>query len=359
MLSAARLPPGIVARLRSTRFQFPRRATSLLAIAAAAAILGLPQAPPSPASPTRHDACDRYAAPGGSNHVRGTARRPVRSAGRLVRVLRRGQTGCFRAGTYTFSNLSLRRPGVTLRSYPGERAKLRGRIRFETTARGATIEDLTLYGRNRQRRGAVTIYANRATLRGDAITNHHTANCVLVTRYYNHPRPRRVRIEGNRIHDCGRLPATNHDHGIYVAWARHTLIRDNWIYDNADRGVQLYPSSQGTKVVGNVIDSNGEGIVFSNRARNNLAAHNVISNSRIRYNVASSDLTGSRNVARENCVWTARRSYRGSPAGSGITAPRVSAVGNRVAPPRYVDRAAGDFRLSPRSRCRSLGGSHR
>ena len=50
-------------------------------------------------------------------------------------------------------------------------------------------------------------------------------------------------IEHNRIHDCGELPATNFDHGVYVAEARDTVIRDNWIYSNADRGVQLYPDA--------------------------------------------------------------------------------------------------------------------
>ena len=69
-------------------------------------------------------------------------------------------------------------------------------------------------------------------------------------------------IEHNRIHDCGVLPATNLDHGIYVAEADHTVIRRNLIYDNADRGVQLYPDADGTVVTGNVIDGNGEGVIF-------------------------------------------------------------------------------------------------
>ena len=49
-------------------------------------------------------------------------------------------------------------------------------------------------------------------------------------------------IERNRIHDCGELPATNHQHGIYVAHAIGTVIRDNWIYDNADRGFSFTPT---------------------------------------------------------------------------------------------------------------------
>ena len=84
-------------------------------------------------------------------------------------------------------------------------------------------------------------------LRDNDITNHHTAICVHLARYSDGPVPRDVVIERNRIHDCGELPATNLDHGIYVARPTTTMIRDNWIYDNADRGVQLYPDAQDTR----------------------------------------------------------------------------------------------------------------
>ena len=85
-------------------------------------------------------------------------------------------------------------------------------------------------------------------------------------------------IERNRIHNCGELPATNHHHGIYVEASDGARITDNWIYDNADRGVQLFPDAQGTYVARNVIDGNGQGIIFSRKSANNVVEHNVISN---------------------------------------------------------------------------------
>ena len=70
-------------------------------------------------------------------------------------------------------------------------------------------------------------------------------------------------IRRNRIHDCGELPSTNKNHGIYVSEAKRTMIRDNWIYDNADRGIQLYHDADRSRVIGNVIYHNGDGIVIN------------------------------------------------------------------------------------------------
>ena len=57
-------------------------------------------------------------------------------------------------------------------------------------------------------------------------------------------------VEGNTIHDCGALPATNFEHGIYVGDAVETVIRSNYIYDNADRGIQLFPHAVRTAHAG-------------------------------------------------------------------------------------------------------------
>ena len=62
-------------------------------------------------------------------------------------------------------------------------------------------------------------------------------------------------IENSRIHDCG--PTTNMNHGIYAqATSGRTLILGNWIFDNGDRGIQLYPAAQNILIAHNVI--NGE-----------------------------------------------------------------------------------------------------
>ncbi|MQA75723.1 MAG: hypothetical protein GEU88_15510 [Solirubrobacterales bacterium] len=272
--------------------------------------------------------------------------------------LRRGEVGCLREGTYRSRepNIRLATPNVTLTSYPGEHATLLGRLRIEATADGAAVKGLTLDGRTTENRASPLIYADRFVLRDNVITNAHTAICVLVSQYPGAEMPEGVRIEGNRIHDCGVLPATNHEHGIYVSEARGTIIRDNWIYDNADRGVQLYPDADGSLVTGNVIDGNGQGVIFGgdddDSSDDNLVERNIITNSTIRDNIAShwQGPTGSGNVARENCVWGGS----GDEGGGVDRSDGFVAVRNRVARPRFVNPDRGRFELRRRSPCRDL-----
>lgn len=269
--------------------------------------------------------CDLLAAPWGDDAASGTAGAPLRSPQALADQLDRGETGCLRGGSYRFTQLKLRTPKIALRSYPGEVAKLRGQIRFEITARGATVRGFYLDGRNSEDLIGPLIYADRARLIGNEITNHHTMICVIVARYYDQPRPRGVVIARNVIHDCGQLPSTNQDHGIYLSSGRGTVIRDNAIYGNVDRGVQMYPDARGTKVFGNLITGNGEGVIFggdeSSASSHNSVRGNVITDSKIRHNIESSwpGPIGSDNSVIRNCVYSPDDGYYGgSPLHSGI-----------------------------------------
>ncbi len=251
--------------------------------------------------------CDLVAAQNGSDSAPGTAEQPLRSVQALASSLRQGQTGCLRTGTYTDPSdeeVNLAVPNVTLTSYPGERATIRTRLWVEQGADGVTIADLDLDGRNPTNLPSPTINADDVVLRGNDITNQHTAICVSLGSPDTWGRAHRTLVEGNRIHDCGRLPATNQDHGIYVNSSDDAIIRNNLIYDNTDRGIQLYPDAQGTLVTGNVIDGNGQGVIFGGHettaSSNNIVEHNVITNSKIRDNVESSwgGDPGTGNVAR-------------------------------------------------------------
>ncbi len=310
----------------------------------------------SPASPAQAATCDFVASPSGSDAAAGSEAAPLQTASELVSRLAPGQAGCLRAGSYVLtSSLRLTEPGTTLRSYPGERATVSGRVRIEATAVGATLEGLMLDGRNPEGLSPL-IHASGAVVRDNEITNFHTHICIAVDRYPGAETPTGVVIENNRIHDCGRLPATNYDHGVYVSRAIGTVIRGNWIYDNADRGVQLYSQAQESVVTGNVIDGNGQGVLFggeqTNPSSNNVVENNVISNSVLRDNVESTwgGQPGTGNVVRNNCIGGG-----GYDEGDGgilaAAQPGFVSVANSIGTPKFVDRANGNLTLVPGSPC--------
>jgi parallel beta-helix repeat protein len=255
------------------------------------------------------DRCDLVASPRASGRMNGSLKHPFSTARALVKHLKRGQTGCFRKGDYVTGNeTQIGTARVTLRNFPGEHATIYGRIWIQRTADEVKISHLGLDGRNDSRLPSPTINADDVVLRRDDITNDHTGICLSVGSPHRYGRAHRTLIEGNRIHDCGRLPVTNQDHGIYVNSSTGAVIRNNWIYDNADRGIQLYSDAQRTMITGNVIDGNGEGILFGgdgdSASSNNIAQRNIVTNSTIRDNIDSYWFAsiGTGNVARTSCV---------------------------------------------------------
>jgi hypothetical protein len=230
-----------------------------------------------------------------------------------------------------------------------------GALMVTRRAADVIVRGLYLDGRNRDDDPSPIVNGRRIVFVDNDVTNRHTAICFAL----GNPRfgvARDVTIQRNRIHDCGQLPATNLEQGIYVAVARDTRILGNWIYENADQGVQLYPDARGTYVAGNVIDGNGEGIIFGGAERvaanDNLVEGNVIGNSRLRSNVEFNFVgpVGQRNLLRRNCVGGG---VRDSPNG-GIMQPQIgfTAVANLVAQPSF--RAAGDYRLARGNPCRKV-----
>jgi parallel beta-helix repeat protein len=320
--------------------------------------------------------CNKVASPTGSDTAAGTAAAPYRTALKLVSSLAAGQTGCLRAGTYVES-IDDYTPNLTLTSYPGERATLKGRLYISDQASGTTVSSLNLDGRNASAGSASpTITGSDVTFTDNDVTNYNTAICFMV----GSPvvgQARNVVIADNNIHNCGKLPAANHDHGIYLEAADGTVIRNNWIHNNADRGIQLFPNADNSVITGNVIDSNGEGIIFSGEfvnsgvfqtsdgqgtyetSDNNLVEHNVITNALVRHNVESAYPdgmpAGTGNAVRNNCIAGAHGWYAEAD-GSGIQKPQegFTATNNVIADPQYVGASSGNYSLQAGSPCASI-----
>jgi hypothetical protein len=331
----------------------------LAAWATLVAVVALPSASAS-AARAGTIACARYAATGGDDRAAGTLAAPFRSVDRLVVSLRPGETGCLEPGTYRESVRIAHggRPGrrIVLRSAdPADRATIVGRVYVTKQASDVTIRGLELDGVNAGRAPSPTVDAARITFLYDDVTNDHTAICfALGSPSAAYGPATDVVIDHSRIHDCGRLPPNNTEHGIYVAVAHGTRITNDYIYDNADRGVQLFPDAQDTTVAHDVIDGNGEGVIISGddstASSGNRIVDDVISNSTVRYDVEYSwgSKIGTGNVVEDNCVWHGREGTIERPVG-------FVSHHNVVADPEYADRATKDFALRPGSPCAAYG----
>jgi parallel beta-helix repeat protein len=314
-------------------------------VAAFLAAVALAVAPSSAAAAE----CDKVASPGPD------------AAQDLVDSLQPGQVGCLHAGRY-HEDVTVNHGGtgedarIVLRSFPGERARLDGRLYVPDRSRYVTVEQLDLNGHDAPpcsdkpdcRLPSPTVNGDHALFQDNDVTNEHLGICFAVGGGAS-----QVVIRRNRIHNCGVLPANNHEHGIYLTETEGVQILDNVIYDNADRGIQLYPNADRTVIRGNIVDGNGQGIIFSGvgsgTSDDNVVENNLFTNAKIRFNIESwyPDGTGSGNVARDNCVFNGARGNIGSQDG-------FTAVRNLVADPLYVDRGGKDFRLKPGSPCAAV-----
>jgi hypothetical protein len=309
---------------------------AVVAVAAGVLLVGGGRAPAAAAASGK---CTRTLAAGTGNLQR------------WVHRLHRGDVGCLR-GTFRTS-LSIHGGGFRLRGAPGTRATINGVVFLAHSSHDVVLAHLRLRSSDTP---TLRINGKRITVRGTDVTNGHRGICVSIGGGFERwGIASGVALLWDRIHDCGRLPATNHDHGVYVEGAVGTVISDSLIYDNADRGIQFFPNAQRSLVTNNVIDGNGEGVLFASEdtyaSSDNVVTRNVISNSLLRHNLETwwAGPIGIGNVAKSNCLWNAAQGNLDLSAGG------VLAIANVIANPGFVDRAAKNFTLKPGSPCAGMG----
>ena len=248
---------------------------------------------------------------------------------------------------------------ITITSYPGEWATLYGRLSVEDNVTRVIVQHMTLDGAGAPNDGSSklpspTVHGDNVAFISNEVTNRHTAICFAVGNE-SYGRAYNVEIRGNRIHDCGVLPPTNHQHGIYLHSPCCAQVTDNWIHDNADTGVNLFPNADDNYFARNVIHGNGDNLSFAGRSKggvcessdNNLIENNVMTSPRVRKNITSWSPCGNHgtgNVLRHNCIHPA--TFEGTEG--------YSLQSNLHVDPQYVDAANADFRLRLGSPCASL-----
>ena len=280
---------------------------ALPALAAALAALSA-----LPASALAADQCDQVASPGPD------------TAQQLLDSLRPGETGCLHGGTYGSSQdnvLHPRRGGepgapLTLRSYPGERARLVGIIDIRHGSDYITLSGLDIEGTGEDGANTIKIYSRGVVLEESDVTNAWRGrSCLILGNNEGGGQAVAPIVRGNTFHECGNPENGNHDHGVYAANVLDGEIVGNLFYNSAAYTIQLYPNAQRTRFAHNVVDGSGPsvrgGIVFGGDGRF-ASGDNVVERNVIAY-AATAAITsywegpvGTGNLARDNCVWGSR-----------------------------------------------------
>jgi hypothetical protein len=342
-------------------------------IAAAVAAAGVAALLPAPAasklhkSPTTLGDCTLVARPGDGLQ-------------RLVARLRPGQTACLAPGDYNIRRLILNVSGapkapIVLRSLmTNQPATLHGVVWLSKAADYWIVQGLRIDGRNPWNLPSPIVNGSHSLWRRNDVSNHGSGDgtqpygggiCFNLGQTDSYGYATDTIIEQSSIHDCGI--SNNHNHGIYaVATSGTTIIRDNWIYQNGDRGIQLYPAGEHITITHNVIDGNGSGIIFSGlgslTSRDVTVSRNIISNSRNRWNVESwyPDGTpiGTDNLVVRNCLWAdSPNDYYNSRGGIGPAVGFAVGGGNLVQQPRFLGSDHGNLALRRSSGCKGFGPS--
>ena len=333
-----------------------RRTALAVALLATAAVVGMPSIAPAASG------CSRVASTGGNDKSPGTEAAPFRTFKQLVSSLKPGQYGCLRGGTYD-EDPTIRVSGtasapIRITSYPGEWATLYGRLSVEDNVQYVVVQHMTLDGAGAPDDGSSklpspTVHGDNVAFISNEVTNRHTAICFAVGNE-SYGQAYNVTIRGNRIHDCGVLPPTNHQHGIYLHSPCCEQVTDNWVHDNADTGLNLFPNADENYIARNVVYGNGDNLSFAGRSDNgtcessdrNLVENNVFSHPRVRKNItswSSCGIDGIGNVLRRNCI------YPATFEGDGFALQN-----NLYVDPQYVDPGNADFRLRAGSPCAPL-----
>lgn len=336
-------------------------------LAALTALAALALVPSGAAAAT----CDKWAARDGADTNAGTETAPYKTAQKLADSLSAGKTGCLRTGTYdeVIEGENVLRVGksgtadarVTIRSAPGERAKLNGRIYIPRGSNFVTLSDLDIDGRTPENEAktpvSIVITAEDTVLEANNITNRKLKSCVLLGSNSGYGVALRTIIRRNRFHDCGDEAHGRLDHHIYLENTKDVEISENVFYGAPGWAIHLYPNSQATRVARNVMDVNGGSIIFAGEgtlmSNDNIVERNVMTSTVKEPHVRGywNTSVGSGNVARDNCL------YDGAVGNISNTVTGFSVSGNLVADPNFRDATTGDYRLPSDSPCLTVLGT--
>jgi parallel beta-helix repeat protein len=291
----------------------------------------------APAALPARGGCDQYAANSGDDGRSGRSDAPVRSIGRLLAGLRKGEVGCLLPG-WRFSEHvrvtgggGLGRP-IRIRGLGERRPVLNGVVQVTRTGHDVTFEHIRIQGDGTPAKAIVSIAGTHISLVDDVITGTRYRNasiaCVRIA-----GGARGTAIRRSRIHDCTRANTRKlYAPGILVTNAHGTTIADTIVYHTIGDAIALAPNAHGTRISHSIVDSNTSGVYIGGSSSGNVVSDNVISFNG-KWNVHGGGGAARGNVVTRNCLW---QGFVANVAGGGF-----AAYGNLFLSPRYVRHGSG------------------
>jgi hypothetical protein len=286
----------------------------------------------APSAQSKGSGCAQFASRNGNDGASGRADAPVRSIGRLLAGLGKGQTGCLLPGWRLSEHVrvtgggGLGRPIRILGLGPG-RPVLDGVIRVAKSGHDVTFEHIQVEGDGTPGKSIVAIAGSHISFVDGVVTGPHYWNrsiaCIRVG-----GGARGTVLSRMRVHDCTRAGTRRlYAPGIVVSDATGTVISRSIVRHTIGDAIALAPAARRGSVTRTILDSNTSGIYIGGTSSGNYIAQNTISYSG-KWSVHGSGSSSRGNRVTRNCLW---RGYGGNVAGGGF-----AAYGNLVASPRYV-----------------------
>lgn len=380
------------------RFQVWMTGFAAIAVVGGTSVAG-PVGPFGGAAVDADAACDLYADPNGNDANPGTLAQPKRSPMALLNALAPGEEGCLTDGaTFTYgagaaqtsATGSLGAPKVLRPTTPGSRVTMIATTGFaiSTSAHDLVFRDIDF--RTTQTSGnMLQVNGDRITLEGVDLT--YPNNICLGVGVQANP-AEDFTLRESAIHGCGLAygdPRGGEDrygglHGVYLAYLRDgadadgysAVIEHNLIYDNNNRGVQLYPDADDVLMQFNLLYGNGSNLNLGgdNNAllsQRNLVTNNILADSVLpalaqdpahpelytgwlgdTHEVLGRPSSTAGNQVDGNCI---SNSAHPQNLYEGVGFTHVNNIENQD--PLFTDAAAFDFILRPGSPCAGKGPS--
>jgi hypothetical protein len=289
---------------------------------------------------TSASAATRYVSPTGNDANPGTLAAPLATPGKALALAGAGDTVLLRAGTYSISRpLSITQAGLTLRSYPGEWARIVAGTSDLTNltsvvvvyASGVTIESLELQGASYYGIKLDALYGPQSGITIRGVKVHHTGRDGIKSQNADG-----LLIEQCEVASTGVRDASNAE-GIDVMGSIGVNVRGNYVHDIATTGIFVKAGTRQAVIESNRVERTGHaGILVGSESgvefMRNGALHEAIDS-----------------IARNNIVVDAAMAGLGSIAGDNVRFEHNTVINAARTAQAVFRSAANEYQTQPRN----------